>query len=538
MTDKPVKTRAQSTPGLAAIKAELAKSRLESRRSRTQDGTPLSYSAIKGNNIAKTKNPRESRSFSNPDISGSLAIFSDANGLFKKALNTSTFKTDSRPINLQMPEERPVFISEKSTKRVKNLSCSLEEISSSEFGISKQHMAEFANPLHKGNQPRFRKGGGVMSSKPALAPKPVVPPKPPFEKQPLNINNTEQNKNSSDSRSPSQSIIDNGLKKTVENARERFEAKIESSSQSDLVQNMNKNSTEDVEVVCVRTNSLLCSTNDTINNTFDNSNVSTIVDSDLSATLSRTESVNRNAIKNTENSNSLERNTPSKISPLSFPGFTSSCAKAFFQERSKNDNKDRTTTVKSVFYDNGDEDDDGTYAKISHIKPSAPSHPPPRKPPPIPTPKTIQEKHVINNKEETTNINETQHKQLEIESKEDKAIPLYAQVDKSKKKPRSSTQNMNPSPDENLRKSRSVSDPSSNNINLSTKVLPDTPQDVETIKHSMAGNDIDDVSESDSDEGWDPNDFDDDDSSEFEREEESLGENLQGDMKMVSFNEQ
>lgn len=530
MTDPPVKTRSQSTQGLAAIKASLVKTRLESRRSRTQDGTPISYSAIKGNiDTTKTRNLRESRSFSDPDISGSLVIFSEANGLFKKALNASSFKGDPLPsVYPQIPTERPLFITEKDKASVKKLSSSLEEVSS-DFGSSKLHMAEFANPLHRGNQPRFRKGGGVMAAKPTIPPKPVKPPKPPLKSQPVNISYSGQNKVDDDSRSPSKSL-ESELKGNVKNTRAQFEAKMQSSSspsKPDSIKNMDSNASQDNEAVCVKTNSLLCSTNTAINNTNTNNGiVSTSLESDLSGTSPETESIQNNIIQNIEKSTSAATIIPpSKISSSKLPVLSTTPTRASPLE-SKNIHKDRKSTATSVFYD---DDDDGAYTKVLHAKPSIPSRPPPRKPPT----KKIDDKNAINNKEENTIITKAQHEQPEIERENCKTVPLYAKVDKSKKKARSHTFDIN-SHDENWRTSRSESDPSPYNVNVTTSVQYSTVKDVETMKRDTIGSEIDGlVSDSDSDEGWDPMEFDDDDSSEFENDDEDAGKKSQGEA-MVS----
>jgi len=173
-----VKSRVLSSHGLAHIKAELVKSKLENRRSRTSDGTPIAYSTIKDDTTLvpeRTTGRRESRSYSDPDIPGSLVIFSEANGLFSNTNQVSSFKGKPAKINITSEEKQ----SGASKHNFKDLKSTFEQHSTVFERSHQQHMAEFSNPLHKGNQPRFRKGGGVVPLKPSIAAKPVVAPKPP-----------------------------------------------------------------------------------------------------------------------------------------------------------------------------------------------------------------------------------------------------------------------------------------------------------------------------------------------------------------------
>lgn len=396
MAEQPVKTRPQSS----AIKAELVKHKLESRRSRTVDGMPVaSYTAIKEAGTSTKINPRtirESRSFSDPDIFQSLVIL-DAHGLFSKANNSSSFK-GSQEVNVKkMSSEHPVFMSPKenqSKDNVKNLAFSFEKVST-EFD-PKHHLAEFSNPLHKGNQPRFRKGGGVLPSKPLVSPKPVVAPKPPR-----------------------------------------------------LIQNTPKVSKDEP---CPK-------------------------EEDISVS----------------NSNSCH-------------------------------NIDK---------------DDGSYATISHKRPSFPHHPPPRKP--ISKTKGTEEvKTVMNTNDNTIESYKEPQQQKEDNEKENESQtyvqpPLYAQVDKSKKK--SHLKNIEDSK-VSTKNSRSDSDPLPSNISIASELRYEIREEDSNVKQCSPENETDIVSESDSEDGWDPDEFEDDDSSDFDEDNSrsnSQGETMVRSVKIFFF---
>lgn len=521
--EAPIKTRAQSTQGLAAIKAGLLKTKLESRRSRTPEGTPISYSALKGRSEeTKTRNPRDSRSFSDPDISGSLVIFAEANGLFSRGNQcSSSFKVNTKSKSIDMPTDRPMFIDQddKAKDSVKNLASSFERCSV-ELDSTRHHMTEFTNPLHRGNQPRFRKGGGVLPTKPPVAPKPVIAPKPPVlpkspAKPTIKPRTTTTGQRNAGVESQSKPLTEKlPAKNTTEQANESINEEDVSESQShESMNNTAKTQHSNAAVVNNSSESPSGLSGPSENNIH---NDKASLQDDMSMSMSPpkimvTGSPAKNVSK--QSNVTIEGDVLSK-SPPKIPVLTNSPDKnTALQKDETAEGTAAKASPKSVF---DDDDDDGMYPKVSHAKPDMPLRPPPRK-------STICTEHkeldaAINGEEkDIINKEQTQQKQPETENQECVEAPLYAQVDKSKKK--SHLKGIN-SDLTDVRKTRSESDPSPYNVNISTGVKFEVIEEVCSTNQAIMENEIDEVvSEDESEDGWDPEDFDDDDdSSDFDND--------------------
>lgn len=168
------------------LKAAETKTKLENRRPRSPNGTPITHSEVKDNSEVKEDTlERKSRSLTDPEIFGRLKI-EGADGLFSKMNEASTFKGETNLISFKSIDttmERPSFISPESVvskQSVSSLKTNFEQGSECIDDAHIHHMAEFTNPLHKGNRQRYREsalGGSLKAVKPPIAPKPPSPAK-------------------------------------------------------------------------------------------------------------------------------------------------------------------------------------------------------------------------------------------------------------------------------------------------------------------------------------------------------------------------
>ena len=174
--------------------AELVKTRREGSRPRTEDGTPVKYTALKSS--VDPKDARNSRSFSDPLVPGNLVIY-DTKGLFGDEAHVLNGGEEDKKSKNGIAEERPKFFDpflQNKACGTNTLRTRFEAIQMAPHVRGDGYLMHFQNPLHNSNMrfntdPEEHSSGKETETPPELPPKlgksTITKPLPELPKKPL-----------------------------------------------------------------------------------------------------------------------------------------------------------------------------------------------------------------------------------------------------------------------------------------------------------------------------------------------------------------